>query len=48
MRKSYLVFGQPPIEQPEIDEVLACLRSAWLGTGPKAAEFEKRIAAYKG
>lgn len=48
MRSSYLVFGQPPIEQPEIDEVLGCLRSAWLGTGPKAAEFERRIAAYKG
>ncbi|MBZ0152167.1 MAG: DegT/DnrJ/EryC1/StrS family aminotransferase [Planctomycetes bacterium] len=48
MRQSYLVFGQPLIEQPEIDEVLACLRSAWLGTGPRAAEFERRIAAYKG
>lgn len=48
MRSSYLVFGQPPIEQPEIDEVLGSLRSAWLGTGPKAAEFERRIAAYKG
>jgi len=48
MRNSYLVFGQPLIEQPEIDEVLACLKSAWLGTGPKVAEFEKRIAAYKG
>jgi dTDP-4-amino-4,6-dideoxygalactose transaminase len=48
MRKNYLVFGQPLIEQPEIDEVLACLRSSWLGTGPKAAEFEKRVAAYKG
>ena len=48
MRSSYLVFGQPPIEQPEIDEVLACMRSAWLGTGPKAAEFERRVAAYKG
>jgi len=48
MRNSYLVFGQPLIEQPEIDEVLASLRSSWLGTGPKVAEFEKRIAAYKG
>lgn len=48
MRSSYLVFGQPRIEQPEIDEVLACLRSAWLGTGPRSAEFEKRVAAYKG
>lgn len=48
MRSNYLVFGQPLIEQPEIDEVLACMKSAWLGTGPKAAEFERRVAAYKG
>jgi dTDP-4-amino-4,6-dideoxygalactose transaminase len=48
MRNSYLVFGQPLLEQPEIDEVLACMNSAWLGTGPKVAEFEKRVAAYKG
>ncbi len=48
MRSNYLVFGQPRIEQPEIDEVVASLRAAWLGTGPKAAEFEKRVAAYKG
>jgi dTDP-4-amino-4,6-dideoxygalactose transaminase len=48
MRDSYLVFGQPLIEQPEIDEVVASMRSSWLGTGPKVAEFERRIAAYKG
>ncbi|MBL8756347.1 MAG: DegT/DnrJ/EryC1/StrS family aminotransferase [Planctomycetes bacterium] len=48
MRQNYLVFGQPLLEQPEIDEVLACMKSAWLGTGPKAAEFERRVAAYKG
>ena len=47
MRDSYLVFGQPLIEQPEIDEVVDSMRSAWLGTGPKTAEFERRIAAYK-
>lgn len=48
MRSDYLVFGQPRIEQPEIDEVVASLRAAWLGTGPKAAEFERRVASYKG
>ena len=44
----YLVFGQPLIAQDEIDEVVDSLKKAWLGTGPKAAAFEKAIAAYKG
>ena len=48
MRDSYLVFGQPLIEQPEIDEVVDSLKTSWLGTGPKSAEFERRIATYKG
>jgi dTDP-4-amino-4,6-dideoxygalactose transaminase len=47
-RSTYLVFGQPLLEAAESEEVLDCLRKAWLGTGPKAAEFERRIAAYKG
>lgn len=47
-RTTYLVFGQPKVEQPEIDEVVETLRSGWLGTGPKAAEFERRFAAYCG
>lgn len=48
MREKYLVFGQPLIEEPEIDEVVASLRSAWLGTGPKVAAFERLVAEYKG
>jgi dTDP-4-amino-4,6-dideoxygalactose transaminase len=47
-RSTYLVFGQPRIEQPEIDEVVDTLRSGWIGTGPKAAEFEHRFADYCG
>ena len=47
-RSRYLVFGAPRIEQAEIDEVVATLRSGWLGTGPKTAEFERRFAAYVG
>lgn len=47
-RPDYLVFGQPLIEEEEIAEVVASLRACWLGTGPKVAEFEKRVAAYKG
>jgi dTDP-4-amino-4,6-dideoxygalactose transaminase len=48
MRENYLVFGQPLIEEAEIDEVMKSMRAAWLGTGPKVVEFEKRIAEYKG
>jgi dTDP-4-amino-4,6-dideoxygalactose transaminase len=46
--KEFLVFGAPAIEQPEIDEVVDCMNKGWLGTGPKAARFEKDFAAYKG
>ena len=47
MRDNFLVFGQPSIEQPEMDEVLDCLRTAWLGTGPRTARFERSFAEYK-
>jgi dTDP-4-amino-4,6-dideoxygalactose transaminase len=47
-RKDFLVFGAPLIEQPEVDEVLATLKSGWLGTGPRVAAFEKQFAAYEG
>lgn len=48
MRSDYLVFGQPLIEDPEIEEVVKSLRAAWLGTGPKVAAFEEAVAEYKG
>ena len=48
MRNSYLVFGQPLIEEAEIEEVVQSLRAAWLGTGPKVATFEKLVAEFKG
>ncbi|MCI0627140.1 MAG: DegT/DnrJ/EryC1/StrS family aminotransferase [Acidobacteria bacterium] len=48
MRDKLLVFGQPQIAQPEIDEVLDSMLQAWLGTGPKVALFEREFAAYKG
>ncbi len=48
MRDKFLTFGAPDIQQGEIDEVLAVLRSGWLGTGPRVAAFEAAFAAYKG
>ena len=46
--KKFLVFGSPRIEKPEIREVVACLKSGWIGTGPRVARFEKDFARYKG
>jgi dTDP-4-amino-4,6-dideoxygalactose transaminase len=46
VRDSYLVFGSPQILETEIEEVVATLRSGWIGTGPKVAQFEKNIAEY--
>jgi len=48
VRKDYLVFGRPDIQEPEIDEVIATLRSAWIGTGPRAARFEDEFRQYVG
>lgn len=47
MRDEFLVFGAPKIEQDEIDEVVASMKSGWLGTGPKVAQFEKDFCSYK-
>ena len=47
-RPTLLVFGSPLIGDAEIDEVLATLRSGWIGTGPRVAEFEEMMAKYTG
>jgi dTDP-4-amino-4,6-dideoxygalactose transaminase len=48
MPDPFLIFGAPSIEDAEIAEVEACLRSGWLGTGPRVARFESDFAAYQG
>lgn len=48
MRKSFLIFGFPLIEEEEIDEVVATLRSGWLSTGPKVHQFEDMFKEYIG
>ena len=47
-KEKFLIFGTPAIEEAEIEEVVASMRSGWLGTGPKVAKFESDIKAYKG
>lgn len=46
-RDSFLVFGAPAIEEDEIEEVVATLRSGWIGTGPRVAQFEREFRDYK-
>jgi len=46
MRKDFLIFGSPLIEQQEIDEVVATLKSGWVGTGPKTHQFEEDFKTY--
>ena len=48
MRKDFLVFGNPQIEEDEIKEVVDCLRSGWISTGPRVAQFEELFKAYIG
>jgi len=48
VRKNYLIFGSPLLLEEDIDEVVATLRSGWIGTGPRAAAFEKAFREYVG
>jgi len=46
--RSFLPFALPDISEAEIDEVVDCLRSGWLTTGPKTRRFESDFADYIG
>ena len=41
-------FNLPTIEEDEIHEVVTTLRSGWLTTGPKTAQFESEFKTYVG
>jgi dTDP-4-amino-4,6-dideoxygalactose transaminase len=47
-RTSFLPFSRPSIGEEEIQEVVECLRSGWITTGPRTERFEKDFAAYVG
>jgi dTDP-4-amino-4,6-dideoxygalactose transaminase len=42
----FLPFHVPSLGEEEIAEVVATLRSGWLTTGPRTAQFEKEFATY--
>ncbi len=39
-------FYRPSLGRAEIDEVVACLESGWLTTGPRTRQFEAEFATY--
>ncbi|SPD73931.1 uridine 5'-(beta-1-threo-pentapyranosyl-4-ulose diphosphate) aminotransferase, PLP-dependent [uncultured Desulfobacterium sp.] len=48
MRKTFLPFSRPAISDADIAAVCDVLRSKWVTTGQKAAEFENRFSDYIG
>jgi dTDP-4-amino-4,6-dideoxygalactose transaminase len=48
VREDFLIFGSPDIRDEEISEVVATLRSGWIGTGPRVGRFEEAFRRYIG
>jgi perosamine synthetase len=48
VRKAMLPYGHQSISEEDIQAVADVLRSDWLTTGPKVAEFEEALAAWVG
>jgi len=45
---AFIPFSRPSIGEEEINEVVATLRSGWLTSGPRTAQFEHDFRAYVG
>ena len=48
VRAEFLPFALPEIDDAEIAEVVAVLKSGWLTTGPKVQQFEQAFSAFVG
>lgn len=42
----FLPFSKPSISQAALDEVIDCLKSGWITTGPRVKKFEAKLANY--
>ncbi len=48
MKDQFLPFSRPEITRDAIDEVVACLESGWITTGPRTRKFEEALQHYLG
>lgn len=48
MSETFLPYGRHLIDEDDIAAVVSALRSDWLTTGPRAAEFERAVKDYTG
>jgi dTDP-4-amino-4,6-dideoxygalactose transaminase len=48
MSEEFLPFSKPSINRAAIDEVVACLESGWITTGPRVAKFTEALKSYLG
>lgn len=46
MSDTFLPFSRPHISRAAIEEVVACLESGWITTGPRVKKFEEDLAVY--
>ena len=48
VRKKLLPFSPPDIQNDEIESVTSVLKSKWITTGKKCAEFQRALSSYTG
>lgn len=48
MSKQFIPYGRHSVDEADISAVVEVLRSDWLTTGPKVAEFERAVADFTG
>lgn len=46
MSDEFLPFSRPSISQAAIDDVVSCLKSGWITTGPRVAQFTDDLKEY--
>jgi dTDP-4-amino-4,6-dideoxygalactose transaminase len=46
MSEDFLPFSRPTISREAIDEVVSCLESGWITTGPRVAQFTEKLKEY--